>query len=380
MSDSDFIIKSINNANWEHELEIVGFDKSYSHKFSDKFMHKNLKIYNLKIAQANILKQIALTVGADCAVHRETITGKTEFSDVILCGSFSQLNKIAHKLKGQPFSLSNLGENILNQLFEKHNKTKLVGILNITPNSISDGGKYDSIEKACEHFEQLVTDGADIIDIGAESTKPNAEPVSAEIQLKKILPVLEYVKRKQFNVPISIDTRSSIVAEECLNNGATIINDVSGLKYDENMANVVAQNNAILILQHSKNVINMSSEIVYENIMDDIFLDLNKQIQFAKQVGITNLIIDPGIGFDKNRADNFKIINRIEELYSFGYPVMTGISRKSMLNMADKSNEEKDIFTLALNTLAIEHHVDYIRVHNVKLHKELIDTYQNEMI
>lgn len=380
MSDSDFIIKSINNANWEHELEIVGFDKSYSHKFSDKFMHKNLKIYNLKIAQANILKQIALTVGADCAVHRETITGNTEFSDVILCGSFSQLNKIAHKLKGQPFSLSNLGENILNQLFEKHNKTKLVGILNITPNSVSDGGKYDSIEKACEHFEQLVTDGADIIDIGAESTKPNAEPVSAEIQLKKILPVLEYVKRKQFNVPISIDTRSSIVAEECLNNGATIINDVSGLKYDENMANVVAQNNAILILQHSKNVINMSSEIVYENIMDDIFLDLNKQIQFAKQVGITNLIIDPGIGFDKNRADNFRIINRIEELYSFGYPVMTGISRKSMLNMADKSNEEKDIFTLALNTLAIEHHVDYIRVHNVKLHKELIDTYQNEMI
>ena len=380
MSDSDFIIKSINNANWEHELEIVGFDKSYSHKFSDKFMHKNLKIYNLKIAQANILKQIALTVGADCAVHRETITGNTEFSDVILCGSFSQLNKIAHKLKGQPFSLSNLGENILNQLFEKHNKTKLVGILNITPNSLSDGGKYDSIEKACEHFEQLVTDGADIIDIGAESTKPNAEPVSAEIQLKKILPVLEYVKRKQFNVPISIDTRSSIVAEECLNNGATIINDVSGLKYDENMANVVAQNNAILILQHSKNVINMSSEIVYENIMDDIFLDLNKQIQFAKQVGITNLIIDPGIGFDKNRADNFRIINRIEELYSFGYPVMTGISRKSMLNMADKSNEEKDIFTLALNTLAIEHHVDYIRVHNVKLHKELIDTYQNEMI
>lgn len=380
MSDSDFIIKSINNANWEHELEIVGFDKSYSHKFSDKFMHKNLKIYNLKIAQANILKQIALTVGADCAVHRETITGNTEFSDVILCGSFSQLNKIAHKLKGQPFSLSNLGENILNQLFEKHNKTKLVGILNITPNSFSDGGKYDSIENACEHFEQLVTDGADIIDIGAESTKPNAEPVSAEIQLKKILPVLEYVKRKQFNVPISIDTRSSVVAEECLNNGATIINDVSGLKYDENMANVVAQNNAILILQHSKNVINMSSEIVYENIMDDIFLDLNKQIQFAKQVGITNLIIDPGIGFDKNRADNFRIINRIEELYSFGYPVMTGISRKSMLNMADKSNEEKDIFTLALNTLAIEHHVDYIRVHNVKLHKELIDTYQNEMI
>lgn len=380
MSDSDFIIKSINNANWEHELEIIGFDKSYRHKFSDKFLHKNLKIYNLKIAQANILKQIALTVGADCAVHRETITGNTEFSDVILCGSFSQLNKIAHKLKGQPFSLSILGENILSQLFEKHNKTKLVGILNITSNSFSDGEKYDSTEKACEHFEQLVADGADIIDIGAESTKPNAEPVSAEIQLQKILPVLEYVKRKQFNVPISIDTRSSVVAEECLNNGATIINDVSGLKYDENMANVVAQNNAILILQHSKNVVNMSSETVYENIMDDIFLDLNKQIQLAKQVGITNLIIDPGIGFDKDRADNFRIINRIEELYSFGYPVMTGISRKSMLNMVDKSNEEKDIFTLALNTLAIEHHVDYIRVHNVKLHKELIDTYQNEMI
>lgn len=380
MSNSDFIIKSINNADWEQELEIIGFDKSYRHKFSDKFLHKNLKIYNLKIAQANILKQVALTVGADCAIHRETITGKIDFSDVILCGSYSQLHKIANKLKGQPFSLSTLGENILNQLFEKHNKTKLVGILNITSNSFSDGGEYNSTEKACNHIEQLISDGADVIDIGAESTKPNAEPVSADIQLQKILPVLEFIKRKQFNIPISIDTRSAIVAEECLNNGATIINDVSGLKYDKNMPNIVAKNNATLILQHSKNKINMSSNIVYKNIMDDIFLDLNKQIQLAQESGITNLIIDPGIGFDKNRTDNFKILNRIEELYSFGYPVMTGISRKSILNMPNKTNNEKDIFTLALNTLAIEHHVDYIRVHNVKLHKELIDTYQNEMI
>lgn len=381
MTSSEFIIKSITNADLEKEIEHIGFDNSYKHRAVDKFLYKNLKIFNLNCAQANILKQTALSVGADCATHREVITGRTETSDVILGGSYAQLNKIALKLKHQPFSLASLGQQITEKITDKHNKTKLAGILNITSNSFSDGGKYNSTEKACEHFTKLVNDGADIIDIGAESTKPGASPVSAEEQIEKILPVLEYAGSKQYNIPISIDTRSAEVASECLKNGASIINDVSGLKYDNKMAEVIANNNAGLILQHSSgNKINMSENIVYNNIMDDIFLDLNAQINLAKAAGIQSIIIDPGIGFDKTREDNFRIINRIEELYSFGYPVMTGISRKSLLNTQDKSNEVKDIFTLALNTLAIEHHVDYIRVHNVKLHRELIDIYSNDII
>ncbi len=381
MENNSFLIKTISNADWEKELEIIGFDKSYIHKATDKFLFKNLKIYNLTTPQANILKQTALSVGADCATNKEVITGKIENSDAILSGSYSQLNKIAEKLKFQPFGLKLLSDKILQQLSEKKNKTKIIGILNITSNSFSDGGKYNSTDSACEHFQELVNDGADIIDIGAESTKPGAPAIPPEKQLEKLLPVLAYIRENKYNIPISIDTRSAIVAEECLKQGASIINDVSGLKYDENMISVLSKTQATLILQHSLgNEKNMMEQIHSKNIVDDVFIDINNQIQKANNAGINDIIIDVGIGFDKSREDSFRLLNRIDEFFALGYPVMTGISRKSILNIPDSSNDEKDVFTLALNTLAIEHHIDYLRVHNVKLHKKLIEIYQNSLI
>lgn len=381
MCNQKFLVKQVVNADLVKELELIGYDKSYRHKAIDKLIFKNLKIYGLTVPQANILKQTALSVGADCATNREVITGKFEQSDVILSGSFSQLAKISKKLEHQPFSLNELGEKINSQLTEKKNKTKLIGILNITPNSFSDGGKYNSYESACEHFVELVSDGADIIDIGAESTKPGAPAISAEKQLEKILPVLDFVRQNKYNVPVSIDTRSAIVAEECLKNGASIINDISGLKYDKNMAETVGKYQGCLILQHSLgNEKNMMEKVTYKSVVDDVYKDLARQIEFAKSVGIEDIIVDPGIGFDKELEDNFRIINRIEEFYSLGYPVMLGLSRKSLLNMPDAPNEKKDLFTIALNTLAIEHNVDYIRVHNIKLHKELLNVYHKELV
>lgn len=367
-----FLIKPIINTDLEKELEIIGFDKSYRHKAINKFRYKTLKIYNLSVAQANILKQTALTVGADCGTNRNVITGNIETSDVILGGSFSQLEKISQKLTHQPFSLGILGEEIKSLLKEKTTQTKIMGILNITDNSFSDGGDFNTTELACEHFKQLVEDGADIIDIGAESTKPLAPSVSAKTQLEKIMPVLEY--SKNFNIPISIDTRSSIVAEKCLEFGVDIINDVSGLKYDKDMASVIAKYpNTTLILQHSLgNEINMSEEHHYKNVVDDVYNDLYQQIEFAKFNGIENIILDVGIGFDKSRDENFEILRRIEEFYALGYPMMTGISRKSTLGLQNASNEEKDIFTLSLNTLAVNQKVDYLRVHNVKIHKQML--------
>lgn len=367
-----FLIKPIINADLEKELEIIGFDKSYRHKAINKFRYKTLKIYGLSVAQANILKQTSLTVGADCGTNRNVITGNIETSDVILGGSFSQLEKISQKLAHQPFSLGILGEEIKSLLKEKTTQTKIMGILNITDNSFSDGGEFNTTELACEHFKQLVEDGADIIDIGAESTKPLAPSVSAEVQLEKILPILEY--SKNFNVPISIDTRSALVAEKCLELGADIINDVSGLKYDKDMASVIAKHkNATLILQHSLgSEINMSEEHHYKNVVDDVFNDLYQQIEFAKFNGIENIILDVGIGFDKSRDENFEILRRIEEFYALGYPMMTGISRKSTLGLQNAPNEEKDIFTVALNTLAVNQKVDFLRVHNVKIHKQML--------
>lgn len=377
MVDKKFVIKSINNADYIKELDSIGFDKSYQNKYKEKCRFKNLKIYDLTISQANILKQLALSVGADCATNKNVIVGNVEKSDVILSGSVSQMFKISDKLKHQPFSLSVLSSNILEQLAEKKDRTKIVGILNVTSNSFSDGGMYNTLESACEHLEQLIQDGADIVDIGAESTKPGAESVDDKEQLDKIIPILEYINKNNISVPISIDTRSSKVAEECLKSGARIINDVSGLKYDDKMAEVVAKYAATLVLQHSKGrEVNMSDSLEYDNLIDDVYKDLYTQVQLAKNSGIKNIIIDPGIGFDKKLEDNFKIINRIDDFYSMGLPVMVGVSRKSLLNLQNSPNEEKDIYTLAINSILIAHRLDYIRVHNVKLHRKLLDIYR----
>ncbi len=376
----DFILREIKKTNIENELKKIGFDKSYTHKAKEKFEYKNIKIYSLKPAMANIIKQTSLSVGCDCATHREVITGKIENSDCILGGSVSQIKKVAEKLKFQPFGLKKLGEELEKlcpplaggpKSVISRRGTQLVGILNLTPNSFSDGGMYNDFDRAKEHLLELINDGADIVDIGAESTKPYSKAVPAKEQLEKLIPIIDFAKGK---IPLSIDTRSSEVAEECLNAGADIINDVSGFDYDEKMADIIAKYNVPVIIQHSKGTPeNMQNSPVYADLMEEIFLNLRKKVDFARSKGIENIIIDPGIGFGKSREDNFEIIRRVEEFESLGCPIMLGISRKSLLNMQNADNFDKDIYTTAINALAIERNVDYIRVHNVKMHKKLID-------
>lgn len=376
----DFILREIKKTNIENELKKIGFDKSYTHKAKEKFEYKNIKIYSLKPAMANIIKQTSLSVGCDCATHREVITGKIENSDCILGGSVSQIKKVAEKLKFQPFGLKKLGEELEKlcpplaggpKSVISRRGTQLVGILNLTPNSFSDGGMYNDFERAKEHLLELINDGADIVDIGAESTKPYSKAVPAKEQLEKLIPIIDFAKGK---IPLSIDTRSSEVAEECLNAGANIINDVSGFDYDEKMADIIAKYNVPVIIQHSKGTPeNMQNSPVYADLMEEIFLNLRKKVDFARSKGIENIIIDPGIGFGKSRENNFEIIRRVEEFESLGCPIMLGISRKSLLNMQNADNFDKDIYTTAINALAIERNVDYIRVHNVKMHKKLID-------
>ena len=371
----DFVLKEVITDDLAKELSDVGFDKSYIQKACDKFVYKNIKIFDLTPAQANILKQTALSVGADCATHRETITGKVEKTDCILGGSISQLEKIAKKLECQPFGLKKLGEMLCRRLQSGSEECKIAGILNLTTNSFSDGGDFYEFDKAIEHLNEMINDGADIIDIGAESTKPYSTPVSDDDQLAKLVPVLEYIKENNIKIPISIDTRSAKVAQKCLELGAEIINDVSGFDYDEKMPDIIAKYNAKVIIQHSKGTPeNMQDKPVYSNLMDEIYLGLKNKIDIAVSKGIKreNIIVDPGIGFGKTREDNFEIIERVEEFHGLGCPVMLGISRKSLLNMPDADNFTKDIFTLALNSIAFKKNVDYLRVHNVKLNKKLL--------
>ena len=374
----DFILKEICTADIVQELGHIGFDSTYTNRGALKFEYKNIKIYSLTPPQANILKQTALSVGADCATHREVITAKTEKSDCILGGSISQLKKVASKLENQPFGLKTLGEKI--KAFAEFKKplpeTKIVGILNLTPDSFSDGGEFLDYDKAKEHFQYMVNSGADIIDIGAESTRPYSTPVSAETQICRILPILNFAKENGITVPVSIDTRSAEVAQKCIEAGAVIINDVSGFDYDEKMVDVIAKYGVKIIIQHSKgDPQTMQDNPVYENLIDEIYLKLKEKIDFAISKGIKqeNIIVDPGIGFGKTREDNFEILRRIEEFNGLGCEIMLGLSRKSLLGMKDETNEMKDIFTVALNTLAVENKVDYIRVHNVPLHKKLLE-------
>lgn len=373
----EFTLREIKNADMETELNRIGFDKSYAHKVVTKFNYKNIKIYDLTSAQANILKQTALSVGCDCATHREVITGKIVKSDCILGGSISEIKKIAEKLQLQPFGLKELGKKLFNFLtpigIGQGEGGKLVGILNITNNSFSDGGLFNDFESAKTHLLEMINDGADIIDIGAESTKPYSSAVPAKEQLEKLLPIVDFAKDKTI---ISIDTRSAQVAEECIKAGAHIINDVSGLDYDEKMADVIAKYNCPIIIQHSKGIPeNMQNSPHYNDVMEEIFIALKDKIEFARSKGIENIITDPGIGFGKTIEHNFEIIKRIEEFKTLGYPVMLGVSRKSLLG--DLSINEKDVFTVALNSLAIVNGIDYIRVHNVKLHRKLLSILEN---
>lgn len=376
----DFTLKTIDNTEILTELENIGFDKSYSNIAQNKYKYLNIKIYDLSIPQANILKQTALSYGCDCAIHKDVLINKIDKTDCILTGSISQIKKIAKSLEHQQFSLNILSEKleeIIRQQQENH-KTKLAGILNITTNSFSDGGKYLEKDDAIKHLETMIAEGADIIDIGAESTKPFSEPIDSKTQLERILPILDYIKEKNIKTPISIDTRSAEVAQECIKNGASIINDVSGFDYDEKMIDVIKNSTVKIILQHSQGTPeNMQVNPTYDNVIDEIFKNLKAKVDYALSNSIdkSRIIIDVGIGFGKRREDNFELIKRMSEFKALGCEIMAGISRKSFLALDDEL--EKDIYTTALSTLLIEQKIDYLRVHNVKMHKKLLDLMEN---
>ncbi len=365
----DFILKEVSNI--ENELQQIGFDSSYLLQAENKFRYKNIKIFNLSVAQANILKQTALIFGADCAVNRNVITGNISESDVILCGSYSQLKKIAAKLTSQPFKLAILGKKIQNFLEPQLRKTKLVGILNVTPDSFSDGGMFLDKNSAEKHFMQMLEDGADMVDIGAESTRPHSTDVSAKEQIERLASIIEFAEKENFANKVSVDTRSSEVADYVLNHGVKIINDVSGLDYDSKMSQMIAKYQAGVIIQHATS--KTEDYKTYDNIMETLFFSLKQKADLAKANGINNIIIDPGIGFGKDKEDNFIILDKIQELYGLELPIMVGVSRKSLLGVQVDDNALKDSLSASISYPLMKKGVDYLRVHNVKLHKSLLN-------
>ncbi|WP_160683305.1 dihydropteroate synthase [Clostridium sp. C2-6-12] len=249
-----------------------------------------------------------------------------------------------------------------NKNFNIGERTYIMGILNFTPDSFSDGGKFDDIDAALAHVKEMIEAGADIIDIGGESTRPNHTPVGEDEEIKRVIPIIKAVREK-FDIPISIDTYKAKVAEKAIEAGADLINDVWGFKKDKDMARIAAKYNVPCCLMHNR------ENEDYENLMEDILEDLRESIKIAKDAGVKdeNIILDPGIGFAKSHEQNLETMNNLERLKELGYPVLLGTSRKRMIGFTlDLPVEERVEGTVATTVIGImKDACDIVRVHDV---------------
>ena len=240
--------------------------------------------------------------------------------------------------------------------------TYIMGILNVTPDSFSDGGKFNQIDAALKHAEEMIRDGADVIDIGGESTRPGYTKISDEEETGRVVPVIEAVK-KEFEIPISVDTYKSGVAEAAAQAGADLINDIWGLKYDARMAEVIAKSGLACCLMHNRD------NTEYRNFMEDMKQDLRETIALAKAAGIADdkIILDPGVGFAKSYENNLEVIRRLKEFNELKYPVLLGTSRKSVIGLTiDLPAAERVEGTIVTTVMAVEAGCMFVRVHDVK--------------
>lgn len=253
-------------------------------------------------------------------------------------------------------------------VYDLSTRTYVMGILNITPDSFSDGGMFNDFDAAVQHAIRMQDEGADFIDIGGQSTRPGAEEVSLKEEINRVIPVLKEVVAR-IKIPVSVDTYRSVVADEALKNGAVIVNDISGFNFDSSMPKVVAAHNATAIVMHMKGTPKtMQSKPHYENLIEEIMLFFENAAWKANVEGIKQIIVDPGIGFGKTVEHNLDIIKHLSVFKKLDSPIMIGISRKSLigriLNIEDMAERLEG--TIALNTLALANGANIIRVHDVK--------------
>lgn len=249
-----------------------------------------------------------------------------------------------------------------NREFDIKNKTYVMGILNITPDSFSDGGKWNDRYLALKHVEEMIGEGMDILDIGGESTRPGYKQLSDAEEIERVLPVIEAVKTR-FDIPVSLDTYKSGVASEGIRAGVDLINDIWGLKYDPLMGKVIADSGLPCCLMHNR------KEAVYQDFMQDVAADLADTIYLAKRAGIAEekIILDPGIGFGKTYEQNLEVLNNLESLQVFGLPILLGTSRKSVIGLTlDLPVSERLEGTLATTVLGVMKGCAFVRVHDIK--------------
>lgn len=245
--------------------------------------------------------------------------------------------------------------------FQTQGHTYVMGILNVTPDSFSDGGRWNDKDKALRHVEEMVAQGADVIDVGGESTRPGYTLISDEEEISRVVPVIEAIKER-FDVPVSLDTYKSAVAQAGIQAGADLINDIWGLKYDDKMAAVIANSGLPCCLMHNR------KNTDYQDFMQDVAADLAETIRRAENAGIADekIILDPGVGFAKSYEQNLEIINCLEELNMFGYPLLLGCSRKSVIGLTlDLPADQRLEGTLVTTVMGVLKGCMFVRVHDV---------------
>lgn len=256
-----------------------------------------------------------------------------------------------------------------NREFDVNGKCHIMGILNVTPDSFSDGGKWNNVDVALRHAEDMIRDGADIIDVGGESTRPGHTVISDEEEISRVVPVIEMIK-DNFDVPVSIDTYKSNVCEAALKAGADLVNDIWGFKHDYRVAELTAQYGAACCLMHNRD------NNDYDDFMTDFMSDMKECVSIADRAGVSRdkIILDPGVGFGKNLQQNLQVTNHVDQLVKLGFPVLLGTSRKSMIGLTlDLPVDQRLEGTLATTVIGIMRGCSFVRVHDVKENRRIID-------
>ena len=383
----EYIARIVNLSNRDEAITLlsqIGCDPIGVGIMAPKALFYNVFIEAIPTKAANLLKQTFLAKGAEVAVARGTADLSAEKTDVLICATLKQYRQALAQLGQQPWGLPSVAaavtsvlENVSHPICRnyagrkpgwsvKPGKTLVMGILNLTPDSFSDGGRYNCVDAAVEHVHEMIADGADIIDIGAESTRPygGAEKISAAEEIERLMPVLEKILPIA-TIPVSIDTYKSEVAAMALSHGADIINDIWGLQQDPAMAEVAAKYQAPVIVMHNRLTTKSNQDIMAELVR---FFGRSLDIGLKSGLTMDSFIIDPGIGFGKTQKENLEILARLAELKALGCPILVGTSRKRFIgDILGLPTEERDEGTGATLVHAIMNGAAIVRVHNVRM-------------
>ena len=369
------IIKLSNRLDKEKIFEKIGSTKEGNRILKDKMELNFLYLKDIKNPAALILKQDALSVGADLVVHKDTILCKKTTSDALLIATNAELKKLSKKEALQPFGLKEFAKEILKySKAPKKEKIKLMGVVNANEDSFFEGSRFKG-SKAVKHIKKMIKDGANIIDIGGVSSRPGSEAVSEDEEFERVKPIIDEVYKEKLyeKVDFSLDSYSPKCLEYALTHGFKIVNDITALSNDE-VTKIAAKYKAKVVLMHMKGTPkDMQKNPTYDDVLLEVYDFFQERIKKAKSYGIDDIVLDVGIGFGKKLEHNLLLLKHLEYFLSLGYPLLVGASRKSMIDMITPS-EVKDRLpgTLTLHLKSVQNGATIIRCHDVKEHYQAL--------